>query len=90
MAEVSLPATSTQVANVLGMTVEQAAAMRDELIKKGMAFSPKRGLIDFTVPLFDAYMRRKVPTIAKAAKKALRPASRKAKMKGRAAGDLFD
>jgi hypothetical protein len=52
MAELQLPATSTQVATVLGISIEQAAAMRDELIKKGMAYSPKRGLIDFTIPLF--------------------------------------
>ena len=36
--------------------------MRDDLIKKGMAYSPKRGLIDFTIPLFDAFLRRKFPT----------------------------
>jgi len=30
---------------MLGLTVEQAAPIRDELIKKGIAYSPKRGLI---------------------------------------------
>jgi hypothetical protein len=72
MAELALPATSTQVAATLGMTVEQAAGARDELIKKGMAYSPKRGLIDFTAPLFDAFLRRKMPPPAKGAKASAR------------------
>ena len=29
-----------------------------DLIKKGMIFSPEYGLIAFTVPLFDEFMRR--------------------------------
>lgn len=66
MARLKLPARSADVAASLGMTIEQAAAMRDELIKKGMAYSPKRGLIDFTVPLFDAFMLRQNGTPAKA------------------------
>ena len=55
MADLKLPARSADVATALGITVEQAAAMRDELIKKGMAYSPCRGMIDFTIPLFDAF-----------------------------------
>ena len=56
------PANSTAVANLLGLTVKQAAPIRDEVIKKGMAFSPKRGLVAFTVPKFDEYMKRAAPT----------------------------
>ena len=52
------PARSKAVAEVLGMTVKQAAPIRDELIKKGMAYSPKRGLVAFTVPKFDEFVRR--------------------------------
>lgn len=51
-------ATSTVVANLLGLTVKQAAPIRDELIKKGIAYSPKRGLVAFTVPKFGEFMRR--------------------------------
>jgi hypothetical protein len=58
MADLALPARSTDVAAQLGMVPEQTAQMRDELIKKGIAYSPKRGLIDFTIPLFDACLRR--------------------------------
>jgi len=61
MAElISSPATSTAVAKVLGLTVKQAAPIRDELIKKGIAYSPKRGLVAFTVPKFDEFMKRKI------------------------------
>ncbi|HZO95169.1 MAG TPA: hypothetical protein VFB22_15595 [Candidatus Baltobacteraceae bacterium] len=31
------------------------------LIKKGMVWSPEHGLIDFSVPLFGDFMRRKEP-----------------------------
>lgn len=55
------PANSTAVANLLGMTVKKAAPVRDEVIKKGMAYSPKRGLVAFTVPKFDEYMKRAMP-----------------------------
>ena len=48
------------MANRLGLNVSQAAPIRDELIKKGMAYSPERGLVGFTVPKFDAFMKRKM------------------------------
>jgi cysteinyl-tRNA synthetase len=55
------PANSTAVAKVLGMTVKQAAPIRDEVIKKGVAYSPSRGLVSFTVPKFDEFMKRTIP-----------------------------
>jgi len=59
MAELgSEPSNSGDVARKLGLTVAQSAPIRDELVKKGMAYSPERGLIDFTVPKFDEFMRR--------------------------------
>jgi len=54
------PASSTEVADALGISVKQAAPIRDELIKKGMAYSPRRGRIAFTIPRFDEYLRRKL------------------------------
>ena len=63
------PVNSSDVANALKLSLSQAAPIRDELIKKGMAYSPERGLIGFTVPKFDEYMRRAMPaTKRKAAK----------------------
>jgi AAA ATPase domain len=55
------PANSSDVARMLGLTVAQSAPIRDELVKKGMAYSPERGLIDFTVPKFAEFMRRTMP-----------------------------
>jgi hypothetical protein len=55
------PINSSDVANALGLSLSQAAPIRDELIKKGMAYSPERGLIGFTVPMFADYMRRAMP-----------------------------
>ena len=55
------PVNSSDVANAMKLSLSQAAPIRDELIKKGMAYSPERGLIGFTVPKFDEYMRRAMP-----------------------------
>lgn len=62
------PCNSSDVAAQLGLSPSQSAPIRDELIKKGMAYSPERGLIGFTVPMFDEYMRRTMPAGPKAAK----------------------
>lgn len=64
------PYNSTEIANALGLTASQSAPIRDELIKKGMAYSPERGLIGFTVPKFDEYMRRAMPAAPTKARKA--------------------
>ena len=57
----SEPVNSSQVAARMGLSVSQAAPLREELIRKGMAYSPERGLIGFTVPKFDEFLRRKLP-----------------------------
>lgn len=57
----SAPASSTAVAELLGLTVRQAASVREELIRRGTVYSPKRGLVAFTVPKFDEFMRRAIP-----------------------------
>lgn len=68
------PVHSSDIAESLGLSLSQAAPIRDELIKKGMAYSPERGLIGFTVPKFDEFMRRAMP--APGAKKGPRRAAR--------------
>jgi AAA ATPase domain len=55
------PGNSSDIARLLGLSVTQSAPIRDELVKKGMAYSPERGLIGFTVPKFDEFMRRAMP-----------------------------
>lgn len=55
-----LPVKSIEVADIMKMSVHKAAPVRDEVIRKGMAYSPSRGLITFSVPKFEEYLRRKI------------------------------
>lgn len=52
------PMNSTAVAESLGVTIEEAAPVRRGLIEKGVAYSPDRGFIAFTVPKFAEYLLR--------------------------------
>jgi hypothetical protein len=52
------PHRSSDVSSSLGKSVTATGPVRDGLIKKGMIYSPQHGLISFTVPLFDEYLRR--------------------------------
>ena len=52
---------SGDVAEQLGVKVTSVAPTRSALIKKGMIYSPSHGDTEFTVPLFDQYMRRVMP-----------------------------
>lgn len=52
------PHRSGDIADVLGMPVTAAAPIRGGLIKKGMVYSPAHGDTAYTVPMFDAFMRR--------------------------------
>ncbi len=53
---------SGDIADCLGVKVQSVAPTRGALIKKGMIYSPSHGETAFTVPLFDQYMRRAMPT----------------------------
>jgi hypothetical protein len=55
------PYAARDVAALLGKKPTGLSVMRDRLIKKGMVYSEEYGSIAFTVPLFDAYMRRVEP-----------------------------
>ena len=55
------PHRSGEIANVLGQSVRVVAPTRAKLIGKGMIYSPAHGDTAFTVPLFDAYLRRVMP-----------------------------
>lgn len=52
------PYVSGEVAAALGRTTTQVGPTRDSLIKRGLCYSPRWGLIGFTVPMFDQYVRR--------------------------------
>ncbi len=54
---------SGEVAKQMRTSTQRAAPLRDTLIKKGMIYSQQHGDIAFTVPMFDSYMRRVMPTL---------------------------
>jgi len=56
------PYRTAHISGLLG--VESSATLspvRSKLIKKGMIYSPAHGLMAFTVPVFDEFMRRVMP-----------------------------
>ena len=55
------PHRSGEVADTLGVKVQSVAPTRNSLIKKGMIYSPQHGDTAFTVPLFDAFLKRQIP-----------------------------
>ena len=57
------PHRSGDVAHVLKRKVSTVAPLRNSLIAKGMIFSPAHGETAFTVPLFDAFMKRILPQL---------------------------
>ena len=62
MAELgSGPHRSGDIGDILGRSVTSLAPTRNNLIGKGMIWSPAHGDTAFTVPLFDQFMRRMMP-----------------------------
>lgn len=55
------PHRSGEIAKLLGRKVESLAPTRNQLISKGMIWSPSHGDTAFTVPLFDEFMHRIMP-----------------------------
>ena len=55
------PHRSGKVAEALVRSVRAVAPVRARLIAKGMIYSPAHGDTAFTVPLFDAYLKRVIP-----------------------------
>lgn len=56
---------SGDIASCLGVRVTSISPVRSKLIKKGMIYSPAYGDMAFTVPLFDEFMLRAMPDLAK-------------------------
>lgn len=69
------PHRSGDIAEKLGVMVESVAPLRSNLIRKGMIYSPQHGDTAFTVPLFDQYMKRVVPELAKPRRRKPKPSS---------------
>ncbi len=55
------PHRSGDIADQLGRKVTSLGPIRNQLIAKGMIWSPNHGDTAFTVPLFDEFMRRIMP-----------------------------
>lgn len=49
------------IAEKLGVKAQSIAPIRNSLIKKGMIYSPTHGDTEFTVPLFDEFIKRVMP-----------------------------
>ena len=56
------PYRTADVADKMGVKITTLGPVRASLIKKGMVYSPSHGDMAFTVPLFDEFMRRAMPT----------------------------
>ena len=52
------PYRSSDVAESLGEHIQSLGPRRAKIIRKGMIYSPEYGDIDFTVPMFDDFLRR--------------------------------
>lgn len=55
------PHKSGDVAAMLGKKNNQVGPMRAQVIAKGMAYGGQYGMVHFSVPLFDAFMKRAMP-----------------------------
>ena len=55
------PHRSGDIAGVMGRHVTSLAPIRNQLINKGMVWSPRYGDTAFTVPMFDEFIRRIMP-----------------------------
>ena len=59
------PHKTGDVAATLGVEAAAVATVRQHLINKGMVWSLRHGETAFTVPMFDAFMKRQMPEIEK-------------------------
>ena len=57
------PYRSADISTALGVEITALSSVRSGLIKKGMIYSPSHGVMAFTVPLFDEFMRRAMPEV---------------------------
>jgi len=58
----SEPQKAADVAAMMGRTSSQVAPTRAELVNMGLLYTPQHGYAAFTVPQFDRFMKRAMPT----------------------------
>lgn len=54
---------SSDIADAMGIKINSLGPVRANLIQKGMIYSPAHGDMAFTVPLFDEFMLRAIPSL---------------------------
>ena len=54
-----------RIAETLGVRTSNVAMVRQRLITKGMVWSQRHGETAFTVPMFDAFLKRQMPELLK-------------------------
>ncbi len=54
----------SEIAPLLGMKPTALTPTRANLIRKGMIYSPRHGVIDYSVPLFGEFLRRALPQLS--------------------------
>ena len=59
------PSATGDIAGTLGVRTASVAAVRQRLINKGMVWSQRHGETAFTVPMFDAFMKRQMPQLVR-------------------------
>ncbi len=59
------PHKTGDIASILGVEASNVAAVRQQLIDKGMIWSQRHGETAFTVPMFDRFMKRQIPILEK-------------------------
>ena len=59
------PHATGRISETLGTRTSSVATVRQRLIAKGMVWSQRHGETAFTVPMFDAFMKRQMPTLLK-------------------------
>ena len=59
------PCATGRIADTLGVRTTSIATVRQRLINKGMVWSQRHGETAFTVPMFDAFMKRQMPELTK-------------------------
>ncbi|MCY3811235.1 MAG: AAA family ATPase [Gammaproteobacteria bacterium] len=59
------PHATGRISDTLGVRTASVATVRQRLIAKGMVWSQRHGETAFTVPMFDAFMKRQMPDLLK-------------------------
>jgi hypothetical protein len=59
------------VAGLLDKTTTQVGPVRDKLVKKALCYMPRWGELDYTVPMFDEFMKRGSPWPSTSASRAV-------------------